>query len=196
MGSTSILTLSTFTTDRFIAVFSHLRYAEIVTSRRVGIALLIIWVYSIASWFIFHFITERFINFQEAVVFVAILLNVYFLIRINRCVHRHVVQIQAQQQAAQQTMNIQTLKKSINPMYYMFGAFVFWTFPSYTSAVVLNVLGDRRVDLRILVKVCELLFLLNSLANPVIYFWRIKALRTESINFLSGIWQKIIYCFS
>jgi len=195
MGSTSLLTLGTFTTDRFIAVYFHLRYAEIVTSRRVGIALSVIWVYSIGCWLIHIFVAEKVNVFHEAVVFVSIFMNIYFLIRINRCVHRHVVQIQAQQQAAQQTMNIQILRKSINPMYYMFGAFVFWTFPYIFSSAAANIVGHT-FAVRITYKLSEFMFLLNSLANPIIYFWRIASLRMSSYDLLKGFGRHMLCCCS
>jgi len=191
VGSTSLLTLSALTTDRFFAVFSHLKYAEIVTSSRVGISLLVIWVYSIGCWLIFFFISEKIIFFHDVVIFVAVVVNIIFIIKINHCIRRHLLQIQAQQQAVQQPLNIQTLKKSINPMYYMFGAFVVWFIPSYANIVAKEVLGYDRIEVRISFKVSELLFLLNSLANPLIYFWRIAALRTASWDLLRSLFQKL-----
>jgi len=192
-GSTSILTLGTLTTDRFVAVFSHLKYAEIVTSRRVGIALLVIWVYSIMGWLMYYFITERVMIFHEVVVFITIVMDIYFMIKINRCVRRHVLQIKAQQQAAQQTLNIQTLKRSVNPMYYMFGAFVCCCFPYYSASIAVGAIG-KTMDVIIAFKVSEFLFLLNSLLNPVIYFWRIAALRTAGSNIVKDLWQKNFPC--
>jgi len=193
LGSTSLLTLCSLTTDRFIAVYSHLRYADVVNSRRVFLLLSVIWLYSIIGWFVYFFITKDFMIPHEVVALITIVMNIYFIIRINRCVRRHLFQIQAQQQAAQQSMNLQFLKRSINPMYYMFGAFVCCCFPYFAAVIALSTIG-RSIGVIIAFKLSEFLFLLNSLANPMIYFWRIEALRTASYTILRNFCHKIVQC--
>jgi hypothetical protein len=43
LGTVSFLTLSAITADRYLAVYLHLRYLELVTVRRYGIVLVCIW---------------------------------------------------------------------------------------------------------------------------------------------------------
>jgi len=84
MGSTSVLTLNAFTTDRFVAVYYHMRYAEIVTSRRVGIALLVIWVYTIGCWVLYFLIAECFFLYFSSISFLCIYIYEHLFLNQNQ----------------------------------------------------------------------------------------------------------------
>lgn len=185
LAGSSILTLTALTADRFIAVHFHLRYREIVTSRRVVFVLLLVWAFSILTWSTYFFINKRFATVQETMMVLVIFLDIFFIIKIYQCARRHVLQIEAQQQAAQQSVNVHIITKSLRPMYYMFGAFAICVFPVFLTTIVLHVIGNT-TNIQIAFKVTELLVLLNSLVNPMIYYWRIEEFRAASFNLLKS----------
>lgn len=82
----SLLTLTALSLDRFFAVHFHLRYRNLVTPRRVGVVLVLIWIYSITAWLIYSFIEPDFIIVQDAVGFLAIIVNMFVIIKVYRCV--------------------------------------------------------------------------------------------------------------
>ena len=49
----SVLTITAITVDRWLSVSLHLRYHELVTTRRVAVLLMLLWVISIAAAFTF-----------------------------------------------------------------------------------------------------------------------------------------------
>jgi hypothetical protein len=181
-GTGSLLTLTALTADRFIAVSYHLRYQEIVTSRRVGIVLLLISGYSTLSVFMYVFALS-FSYIQSIIALMAILMDMFFIFKMYRVIRRHTMQIQA---LHQDTMNVPLLKKSINPMYYMFGAFLVCYFPFVGTSIAQTLFGTTR-NIKISFKVTEFIGFMNSLMNPMIYYWRIGALRTASYDLLKKI---------
>ena len=141
LACASQLTLAALITDRFMVVHYHLRYQQVVTPRRVGLVLLFIWAYSFAAT-ILAFFSSNFLIVNSILFLLANLLEIYFIIKIFRCVRRHSVMIQAQQQSAPSTINVAQMKKSVNPMYFMFGAFILCYFPFYATTFIQGFMGN------------------------------------------------------
>lgn len=179
LASVSLLNLTALTADRFFAIHFHLRYQEFVTNRRVGIVLVIIWIYGLLSgWLKILFGKSILVLHVIALVPVA-LMNVKFLLKIHRTVRRHSAEIESQQQTAQ-TFNVPRMKKSVKVTYLVVGTFAAFYLPYICCAGAIAIRGKENPDVALAYRVTESLVLLNSFVNPIIYYWRIEDLRNAT----------------
>ena len=87
----SLFTLTAITVDRFLAVKLHLRYQELVTTKRYGITLACIWIISIFAVIRDVFIKETaaFFIIVLTILCCTIFINIYLLFKISQVIHRH-----------------------------------------------------------------------------------------------------------
>ena len=114
LACVSLLTMTAISLDRYIALFFHLKYHEIVTTRRVCVVLAIIWSCSgfFASTLLWNKILLASIAIPGIIVCFVVMSVAYIKIyRGLRHQHGHQVQVQAQVQDQQQTGNTLDLAK-------------------------------------------------------------------------------------
>ncbi|XP_031572612.1 high-affinity lysophosphatidic acid receptor-like [Actinia tenebrosa] len=174
--------------DRFLAIQLHLRYQELVTTRRYALALSFIWVLS----FIFSLCKAMFYSISLHVVVIIFLtclifIALYFLSVIFRVIRRHSLQIQVQQQSVQQSIDMPRYKKSVNTMYYVIGGFVLCNVPIVGAITTHLILGKISLTLIFFYTISETLLMLNGVVNPIIYCWRIQEIRNAARHLLSKI---------
>ena len=185
LTSISLLTLTAVTADRFLAIHLHLRYLEHVTAKRCGIVLVFLWTIGVSISICKLMFFSRIIVFLGVVVFVfLIFMNVFFILKISQVIHRHSVQIQAQQQSTQQSIDMPRYKKSVNTMYYVIGAFVVSYLPIGAAFGSFAVVQQMTVEVRGLFKVANTLVMCNGVLNPIIYCWRIDDIRRAALRLL------------
>ena len=193
LSTASLLSLTAITTDRFLAIKLHLRYNELVTTKRCKVVLLSTWVLSITacvcrSWAMGPVV----ISLGILIVVLIISVNFFCIFQISRVIHRHSVQIQAQQQSVQQSIDMPRYKKSVNTMYYVLGAFLSCYLPLIGSMVIHGVFIQMRTkELSIFVLSSSTLVMFNSVLNPFIYCWRIREIRVAAFNTLRRLVQRI-----
>jgi hypothetical protein len=185
----SILTLTAITADRFLAVNLHLRYQEVVTTKRVIIALGFIVAFgscfSICSGIFYD--KMGVIVFNACCVATLLLLNVYFIFRVWLVIRRHSKQIESQQ-SVQQTINMPRFRKSVKIVFYVIGAFVFCYVP-FNACRLVVAKHDRRLSyaMRYGFIISETLVMFNGVLNPIIYCWRIEGIRNAAVLLLRKI---------
>ncbi|XP_031551209.1 G-protein coupled receptor 12-like [Actinia tenebrosa] len=179
----SIATLTSITGDRFLAVHLHLRYRELVTIKRYGILLAIIWAFGVTLTIVTLFKFGKGLIAVYILIFVVLfLMNVYFIWKVFRVIRRHSAQIQVQQQSA--LHSIKRRKKSVYTMYSMIAAFLMCYIP-YLGASIGNILNKRMTQAtRNVIIVTETLIMFNCVLNPIIYCWRIEDMRDAVFNLL------------
>lgn len=135
--------------DRFLAVQLHLRYQELVTSRRVAGVAILLWVLNI-------FISA--VTFNWIQVLLLVIWNICFIcITIIRsklyfALRRHVNQIQALQaqraapkaKSNSELENAMKLRKSAVSVLYLYFVFILCYLPIYSSLAVRINFGLRR----------------------------------------------------
>ena len=123
----SLLTMTLISLDRYAALHYHMRYATMVTSKRVICTLATMWFVIYVAFGIYFW--KRVVYFLVAACFIisCLLLSTFSYVRIYQIVKRHQRQIQAQNQVFQgpnigSNLNITRLKRStINTfIFYMF----------------------------------------------------------------------------
>ena len=176
LGCASFLNVTAIAVDRPLAITLHLRYQELVTSKRVIIVLVSIWIASVATAYLYL------VNSQRAIVVVigesvGILLTRVAYIRIYRVVRHHQNQIHSQlQQQNVQAMELLREKKSAFNALYFYVIFVVCYLPHFSSGILL-ITGSDQSSVRFAIHATLFFVLLNSSLNPVVYCWRYREIR-------------------
>ena len=187
LASASLLTMTAISLDRYIALFFHLKYHEIVTTTRVCVVLAIIWSYS--GFYAPTRFWNKILHASIAVtgIFVCFLVISVAYVKIYRGLrqqHGHQVQDQAQVQAQQQTGNTLDLakyRKSASSMLWIYGLFVLCYSPYFCMYFVV-VLHGNNVFIHCIDEFTWTLVYLNSCLNPFIYCLRLPEIRAEVLQ--------------
>ena len=192
----SILGVLALIVDRFLAVYLHLRYQEIVTPKRVVSILILSWVIStIASLFWigqeYHDFLVIFIN-----VFLATCLTTIALLqcKIYSIVRRHKFQIRAQQvQGSKQTEDetratFERQKSSVRSAFYIYLLLLACYLPNIFITSLHEMLGK---NFQILDDYALTLVFVNSCLNPLIYCWKLRHVRRTIRMILRNIFVRV-----
>ncbi|XP_031551210.1 adenosine receptor A2b-like [Actinia tenebrosa] len=178
----SILTLTMVIADRFLAIHLHLRYQELITTKRHMIILGIIWL--VSPWFGayngMHDTDKAFRYVYIASLSLLTTLNGYFILNIHRAIRRHSVQIQVNTVGQDMPRH----KKSVKIMYFMTGAFVLCYGPYSAILVARQIVPKMTLIFNFCILGSTTLLMFNSVLNPIIYFWRIEEMRNAALVLL------------
>ena len=179
----SILGVLAVSVDRFLAVYLHLRYQEIVTPKRIVSILILSWVIST--------IVSLFWIGQEYRDFLRIFLNVFLAtclttIALLQCklysiVRRHRFQIRAQQvQGSIETEDetrttFERQKSSVSSAFYIYLLLLACYLPNVFTDFALTTFKGR--ILWIFQQYTFTLMFVNSCLNPLIYCWKLRHIR-------------------
>ena len=140
LACASFLNVTAIAVDRLLAITLHLRYQELVTSRRVVIALVSIWITSGVAASLFVSLNTHNVTVGVIVQVVGMLLTTVAYIRIYRVVRYHQNQIHSQlQQQNVSAMQLIRDKKSAFNTVYIYVIFVACYLPHFWSATLLKI---------------------------------------------------------
>lgn len=185
-AGTSVLTMTGIGIERYLALHLHLRYKEIVTTKRILIAVSFIWVFFVLLAASRFWVANDsiFNNIAIPVIFASLAFTFLAYMRVLKYVRRHETQIkdQANFEAADhcpvnyRLSRIIRYKKSTLTMVLIVGIFVLCYIPFLCVKIVHRVEGyTTRVKTAYLY--ASTIVFLNSSFNPVVYCWRIPDIR-------------------
>ena len=186
--SASFFTIAAIAVDRLLAISLHLRYHELVTSKRINMVLIMLWLTSgvTASISILFPVANKIIATFQVIL---LLLTTVAYIRIYKVVRYHRIQIQSQLQL--QNFEVEDLhrqKKSAWNALIVYVTFLFCYLPFYVS--VLFVLINTEGMSPLIANYATLLVIfLNSSLNPLVYCWRYREIR----NIVRSSLKKVIH---
>ena len=186
--SASFFTIAAITVDRLLAISLHLRYHELVTSKRINMVFIMLWLTSgvTASISILFPVANKIIATFQVIL---LLLTTVAYIRIYKVVRYHRIQIQSQLQL--QNFEVEDLhrqKKSAWNALIVYVTFLFCYLPFYVS--VLFVLINTEGMSPLIANYATLLVIfLNSSLNPLVYCWRYREIR----NIVRSSLKKVIH---
>ena len=176
----SLMTVTAISADRFLALHYHMRYPNLMTTRRVMYITGTIWIISaLTSSLTFWNMDACYFSIAATIVFCLFVSSVCF-IGIFRIVRQHQFQIYAQQQAverinAENQQSMQHSKKSaINTFIYYIVMILCYT-PLFIAMSMLGISPDYW---SIEWNLTDTLAFMNSSINPFLYCWRLRELRT------------------
>ena len=186
--SASFFTIAAIAVDRLLAISLHLRYHELVTSKRINMVLIMLWLTSgvTASISILFPVANKIIATFQVIL---LLLTTVGYIRIYKVVRYHRIQIQSQLQL--QNFEVEDLhrqKKSAWNALIVYVTFLFCYLPFYVSVLFVLIYGEKTSPL-IANYATLLLIFLNSSLNPLVYCWRYREIR----NIVRSSLKKVIH---
>ena len=165
--------------DKFLSIYLHLRYQELVTYKRVLSVVISIWILSAILALIFS--QRRQFDFYisvpiESVCYLATALcyfKIYLLVR------HHKTEIltqrtQVTQEQIENEANAAKLKKSATSTFYLYLVFVACYVPRMCIMSIISSAGESTALMRHLRLYTFTLVFLNSSLNPLIYCWKMR----------------------
>ncbi|CAH3146045.1 unnamed protein product, partial [Pocillopora meandrina] len=192
----SLFNVVTISVDRFLAVYLHLRYKELVTHKRVIAAVISIWLFSaiISSSVLYDslFIISHVVWFVNITVCLILVVIVYWRIYVVLKQHKNQIeglQIQEVQQEVQNgdLSNFLKLRKSALGTFYVCIVFMICYLPSYILSFLLLARPSSPISFYEASLYTTTLFFLNSSLNPVIYCWKMGPIRRTLMDIMRGI---------
>ena len=177
LASASFLNITAIAVDRLLAISLHLRYQELVTPKRIVIALLSVWLTSFLAASVYILLPNNHDRVSDALEFVGILVTTVAYIRIYKIVRYHQNQIQSQCQVQNgQAMEVLREKKSAINALYVYVVFLACYVP-YLCCTILLIVESLRPSYLVGHQASLFLIVLNSSLNPLVYCWRYREIR-------------------
>ena len=190
LSCVSLLTMTAISVDRYIALFFHLKYHEIVTTRRVCVVLAVIWLF--AGFFASTWLWNKEVWYGPLVLLIVCIcfpvtsLSYIKIYRRLRHHHGHQVQDQAEVQAQQQagnTLDLAKYRRSASSMLWIYGLYILCYLP-YICAEVVRQFVQHNVFVQCIIEFTATVIFFNSCLNPFVYCLRILEIRAGVLQTL------------
>ncbi|XP_078364138.1 melanocortin receptor 4-like [Oculina patagonica] len=177
LAGASFLTIAAIALDRLLAVSLHLRYQELVTQKRVGIVVALIWLSAALGSSVFISLSDHnvLVAVVTEVIGFAVTTVAYF--RVFKVVRYHQNQIQSQCQVQNEhTIEAAREKKSALNTLYVYLVFLACYLPILLSSILLLV-DNFKISFLVAYNFSGFIVFLNSSLNPFVYCWRYREIR-------------------
>ena len=190
--SASLFSVTALCADRYLAIYLHLRYQELVTYKRVTIAVTSIWVFSALTSLLRFWIPKNIMFVYYAIRnFSCIIIATSLSVRLKQTLRRHITQIQIPQEAQnRQVESVQRNGKSAMASLYVYLVFIVCYLPSICVLLTIATISEPRNDLKHLNFYTLTLVFLNSTLNPLIYCWKMKQIRKTVTGKLRDVFSR------
>ena len=177
LAAASFLNVIIIAFDRLLAVSLHLRYQELITPKRVNIALVSLWLISCITAFIFVFLPTSNEIVAAVILMIGYVLTTVAYVRIYKVVKYHQNQIYSQNQLQNaQTREAHRQRKSAYISLFVSVVFLARYFPLLPCAI-LYMTNTSEIAFLIALSASIFLIYLNSSLNPLFYCWRYREIR-------------------
>ena len=190
LACASFLNITAIAVDRHLALSLHLRYQEIVTSKRVVRALVCLWTASVIYSAVFVSVYKISSVGTIVIEVSGLLVAAVAYIRIYQVVRYHQVTIERQLQLQyEQAVELLREKKSAINCLFVYLAFVTCYLPHLCS-IILMIVRSTSISLVAAYHGTSFVVLLNSSLNPVLYCWRYREIREIVKRNLNAIFRR------
>ena len=177
--------------ERFLAVYLHLRYQELLTNKRVVAVVIWIWIISAILMLLSIWIPNVATIILVAVESVCYLTTAFFYFKIYLAVRHHsnqihVLQAQLAQNNEGDMTNAARERKTAVGTFYVYLVFLFCHLPSTCGRIIYISTGPSTMLLKFGLYANTLIFL-NSSLNPLIYSWKMRHVRHAIMEILRNI---------
>ena len=173
----SFLNVTVIAGDRLLAVSLHLRYQELVTTRRVTTVLVSVWIIS-CIFPILYILFPKEIEMVTAVIYlIGYVLTTMAYVRIYKIVKYHQNQIYSQNQLqnAQIREAVRQRKSAYNSLF-VSAVFLACYFPFFPCTILYKT-NSSEISFLVAQVASVFLICLNSSLNPIVYCWRYREIR-------------------
>ncbi|CAH3108703.1 unnamed protein product [Porites lobata] len=177
-SNASFLGVVLLTVDRFLAIHLHLRYRQLVTHKRVIVAVILKGLLSsVSSLFNLDRILEKVNETTSAIIYRTVKHHK------NRI---HALQVQQAAQNAGQMANSARLRKTVVTTFYAYIVFLVCYLPLFCVRAVTATRGESALGLHLLYYAATIMYL-NSSLNPLIYCWQMRHIRQAVVHILRSV---------
>lgn len=179
----SLLSLMAIALERVLAVNLHLRYREIVTSKRVSFVLLSFWITSILVSFLSFKVRKAFEVIVAIVELVIIFITSLAYHNVYKTVQRHRKAINSHN--ISQQLDVEKYKKSAMTMFLVFMFSLFCYLP-FVIFLALNAVYGFKPMVKAFANYATTLICITSSCNPLIYCLRMQEVRKAVVRLIKG----------
>ena len=189
--SATILTLTSVSVDRCLALILHLRYVAMVTVKKTLLVLCLIWLASVVYAVTFLVDRELHRSVLLFVIALCIVVNTFTCSTIYRICRRHQIQIQNQTLANQpEAFDIKRYRRSLITMIVLLILLIICYSPYLCMRAVANFSDwPASPHKKFMMRWSAFLVYLNSSINPLVYCWRLPAMRVAMKQF----WKSLVH---
>ena len=197
LGCASFFGVAALAVDRYLAIHLHLRYQELVTHKRVVVAVILIWVFSAATIFLFSIsINVRFIFSTTTGALIFATAGLLYC-KIYAAVRHHTNQINALQvqqvaQNGEMAMAARQRKTAV-ATFFVYVVFLACYLPLSSIFITLMFNHYESVSWWHLLFYSLTLAFLNSSLNPLIYCWKMRDVRRAVIDILRNAISRCLH---
>ena len=174
LSGVSLATLSAISVDRLLALRLGLRYRQVVTIKRVRVAVILFWVKSFSVGLLYLWSMTVFFVVSAVLISLEIIVPTYSYTKIFRTIRRQ--QTQVHSSAHQGQANIAKYKKSVYSALWVHLTLATCFLPFAAATTLTAIRGVSPVSL-LIEGIAVTLINTNSLLNPGLYCWKIKEVR-------------------
>ena len=187
----SLFSVTALCADRFLAIYLHLRYQELVTYKRVAAVVVSIWVISALISLIRFFIPKNIMYVSFVIIISACIVTATSLsVKLYLTLRRHINQIQVPQVAQNdQGESVQRKRKSAMASLYVYLVFIVCYLPNLCRLFITAAIPEPRIDVKHLRFYTLTLLFLNSTLNPLIYCWKMKRIQHTIVGTLRNLFS-------
>ena len=195
-AGSSLLTIGAISIDRFLALYLHLRYQQIVTASRVVAVVTSIWITAFLTA-LFQTLTvfNDIVNLTGELL--VIVMASFAYITIYKIARRHHNQIFGQAQLDNQNIQVTQLsharKLTINSLY-IYVIIIICYVPSLFISLIFAMSRTPSSLLTLFYYLGASLVLFNSSLNPLVYCWKLREVREAAVDILKNLFSKFIPC--
>ena len=144
----SLFGVTALCAERFLAIYLHLRYKELVTYQRVAVVVVSIWVISALISLIRFFIPKNIMYVSFVIIISACIVTATSLsVKLYLTLRRHINQIQVPQVAQNdQGKSVQRKRKSAMASFYVYLVFIACYLPDICVLIVIATNSEPRID--------------------------------------------------
>ena len=179
--SVSLMTITSVSVDRLLALFLGLRYRQVVTLKRTYVTVTAVWAISIVAatmYFVNSFVTSWIGNIG---IILCLLTSIFsysksFLILRKNQIQPHWAHASQVQSNQANSLNMARYRKAVSSALWVEVTLVVCYLP-YVVAVVLTPQGELSLPYYLARQFGVTILFLNSSLNPLLYCWKIKEVR-------------------
>ena len=182
----SFFSVTALTIDRFLALYLHLRYKELVTRKRIVSVVILIWILSAVLSLVYRLrLIETADGFFIAMEVLCLVVNAAIYCKVYEVVRRHkkhLKTLQVQQETQRSDIaNVAKIVRSTISIFYVFVVFSICYIPCVTihvaSAAIRPESSGQDTWIEQVHPYTGILLFLNSSLNPFIYCWKMRRIR-------------------
>ncbi|XP_078356854.1 adrenocorticotropic hormone receptor-like [Oculina patagonica] len=192
--SATILTLTSVSVDKCLALLLHLRYVAVVTVKKTVNVLGLIWVTSVLCSVTLVLGGKIYPTISMFLVAFCIVVNISTCSTIYRICRRHRIQIQDQAMAQQnpEAFDMKRYRKSLTTMIVLLSLLIICYAPYICTRVVAYFANWSSGQNSFIQGFSASLVYLNSSINPLVYCWRLPEMRAPIKKFWKSLFCGLV----